>query len=104
MLGPKRIKERTEYDHVGIKACIVPYDDCIIEGRLKKARRAFNASMGLGIRKNGLTVATCNIIFWMVNISILTYGCELWVMSSSNVQKLEIFHRYGRSENSTTAL
>ena len=93
MLGPKRIKQK-EYDHVGIKACIVPYDDCIIEGRLEKARRAFNASMGLGIRKNGLTVATCNIIFWMVIIPILIYGCELWVLSASNVQKLEIFHRY----------
>ena len=94
MLGPKRIKKRKEYDHAGIKACTVPYDDCIIEGRLKKARRAFNASMGLGIRKNCLTVATCNIIFWMVIIPILTYGCELWVLSTANVQKLEIFHRY----------
>ena len=94
MLGNKRIKERKDYDHVGVKACILPYDDCIIEGRLKKARRAFNASMGLGIRKNGLTVATCNIIFWMVIIPILTYGCELWVLSASNVQNLELFHRY----------
>ena len=94
MLGPKRIKERKEYDHVGIKACIVPYDDCIIDGRLKKARRAFNASMGLGIRKNGLTISTCNIIFWMVVIPILTYGCEIWMLSTANVHKLEIFHRY----------
>ena len=50
--------------------------------------------MGLSIRKNGLTVATCNIIFWMVIIPILTYGCELWVLSASNVQMLEIFFRY----------
>ena len=68
LLGPKRIKERSEYDHVGIKACIFPYDDCVIENRLKKTRRAFHASMGLGIRKNGLTVATCSVIFWMVII------------------------------------
>ena len=44
--------------------------------------------------KNGLTVAACNIIFWMVIILILTYGCELWLLSASNVQKLEIFQRY----------
>ena len=50
--------------------------------------------MGLGIRKNGLTVATYNIIFWMVIIPILTYGCELWILSASNIQNLEVFLRY----------
>ena len=47
LLGLDHIKEKSEYEHVGIKACIYPYDGCIIEARLKKARRVFNASMGI---------------------------------------------------------
>ena len=93
-LGPHKIPEKVEYDHVGVKACIYEFDDCIISERLAKARKVFNTLTGLGIRKNGLTIAVCNIIFWTVVIPTLTYGCEMWVLSVNDVVNLEFFQRY----------
>ena len=93
-LGPHNIPEKTEYDHVGVKACVFRYDDCIIAERLAKARKVFNAMTGLGIRKNGLTICICNIIFWSIVVPTLTYGCELWILSVNDVLNLEFFQRY----------
>ena len=54
MLGSKRIKERKEYDHVGIKACIAPYDDCIFEGRLKRPGELLMPPWGWVFERMGL--------------------------------------------------
>ena len=63
-LGPNKVRERTFYDHVGIRNCIFANDVSGIEERIVKGRRAFNSISGIGIRKGGITMATCNLIFW----------------------------------------
>ena len=62
-MGPDPIPERQEYDHVGIEATIDPENENRLQERIGENRRALNAATGLGIRKNGLTMKTCNVIF-----------------------------------------
>ena len=93
-LGPANVREVAEYDHVGIKTSIFS-DNCSgIDERISKARRALNAVSGLGIRKNGLNIATCNIIFWSIVVPIATFGCELWRLNDRSINSLETFQIY----------
>ena len=92
MLGDKRVLERTTYDHVGVKACLYETNDRVSE-KICKARRAFNACSGVGIRKNGLSMRACNIIFWGIVIPIVTFGCELWYLSDKDYDDLSLFQR-----------
>ena len=64
-----------------------------IEERIRKGRKTLNAASGLGIKRNGLTMATCNLIFWNVVIPTTLYGCELWVLDQTDIDKLELFQR-----------
>ena len=75
-LGTAEVKESNFYDHVGIRPSVDQFDISGIEDRLEKARKTLNASTGLGIRKSGLTMATCNIIFWSMVVPSATYGSE----------------------------
>ena len=93
-LGRERVKERQEYDHVGIKACIFKEDNQRVEDKLSKGRRTLNAASGLGIRKNGLTLKTCNLIFWTIVVPTITFGSEIWYVSDSDLEKLQCFQRY----------
>ena len=93
-LGPAKVKEMTEYDHVGIRASIYAGSTSGIEERIGKARRALNAVSGIGIRKNGLNIATCNYIFWTIVVPIALYGCELWRMNSDSINILNTFQIY----------
>ena len=86
-LGNDRVTERFEYDHVGIKACILK-NNSRVEEKVAKGRRALNAASGLGIRRNGLSISTCNMIFWTIVIPIITFGCELWVLQEDDILKL----------------
>ena len=93
-LGKDRIKERAEYDHVGIKACLFHEGNNRLEEKISKGRRALNATAGLGIRHNGLNIGTCNLIFWVIVIPIITFGCEIWQLTDSDLDKLQAFQRY----------
>ena len=93
-LGPEKVKEKTNYDHVGVNVSIFSGDECGISERLSKARRTLNALTGLGIRRCGLTVATCSILFWSVVMPVALYGCELWSMTGEHYQLLESFQNY----------
>ena len=55
-LGPEKVPEKFEYDHVGVKSCIFVSNSRVTE-KISKARRTLNASSGLGVRKNGLCMA-----------------------------------------------
>ena len=55
-LGGERVNERLEYDHVGVKACTLADDNERVSEKISKGRRVLNATSGLGIRKNGLTM------------------------------------------------
>ena len=67
-LGGERVKERFEYDHVGVKACTLNEDNERVEEKISKGRRVLNGSSGLGIRKSGITMRTCNLVFWTIVI------------------------------------
>ena len=93
-LGDNRVKERQHYDHVGVKVCLYKNNNPRVDEKIVKARRAFNACAGIGIRKNGLTMLTCNIIYWSIVIPILTFGSELWYLSEIDYSNLITFQRH----------
>ena len=93
-LGSERVKEKDVYDHVGVKMCLFKDNTLRVEEKISKGRRTLNASTGLGIRKNGLNMLTCNIIFWQVVIPTVTFGSEVWVMSDKDEDNLLSFQRY----------
>ena len=93
-LGSDRILERSSYEHVGVTSCLFEEDMSGVEDRLSKARRALNAISGLGIRRNGLSVATCCLIFWVIVAPIALYGCELHVMNNKSMKLFEDFQIY----------
>ena len=90
-LGPNRVKERTSYEHVGIHNSIFTDDYTGIEERISKGRRAFNAVTGFGIRKGGLTIATCSVIFWSIVVPTALYGCGMWVLDHNSLNMIETF-------------
>ena len=93
-LGPDRVKERQNYDHVGIRNTIFDDDNSGIEERISKGRRTFNALTGIGIRKGGLTMATCNVVFWTIVVPIALYGSELWVVDDVKSKLIDDFQNY----------
>ena len=92
-LGPERVRERVTYEHVGINVSIFSHDTSGVTARLTKVCRTFNALTALGIRKCGLTMPTCNIIFWSIVVPVALYGCEVWHLNDS-LRELEEFQTY----------
>ena len=101
-LGPGRIPERQEYDHVGIKASINEDNESRVAERICKSRRSLNAASGLGIRKNRLNMITCNIIFWTIIVPILSFGCEMWVLTERDKENIMAFQRFAGRGNSAS--
>ena len=62
--------------------------------KIGKGRRALNAASGLGIRINGITMKTCNLIFWTIVMPIITFGSEIWMISDKDIDSLQNFQRY----------
>ena len=65
-----------------------------MEEKISKGRKTLNASTGLGVRKNGLNMMTCNRIFWQVVVPTVTFGSEVWVKSEKDEELLLTFQRY----------
>ena len=93
-LGSHYVKEKSEYDHVGFKTCIFKGHNTRTVDKISKGRITLNAAAGLGIKKAGLTISTCNVIMWSVIIPIITYAAELWVLKQSDVRIIDEFQRY----------
>ena len=93
-LGKERVHEKLEYDHVGVKACVNYSDNERVSEKIGKGRRALNATSGIGIRKSGITMKTCNLIFWTIVMPIITFGCELWMVNDKDMDKMQHFQRY----------
>ena len=55
-----------------------------VEEKISKGRKTLNASTGLGIRRNGLKMKTCNMIFWQVVVPTVTFGSEVRVISDKD--------------------
>ena len=92
-LNGNRIRERNSYDHVGVKACLFKDDNPRVMEKIKKGRRAFNACTGTGIRKNGLTMMSCSLMFWSIIVRIVTFGSKIWCISESDYDNLTSFQR-----------
>ena len=85
VLDGEKIPEKTEYDHLGIKNCL--FQDTIphTEDRISRGRKASNAITSIGIHKKGITMYACSIIYWYIIVPTVTYGCEVWVLSSTEI-------------------
>ena len=93
-LGPEKVSERLYYDHVGVKTCVQGDFHVRTEEKVMKARRVLNMSSSLGMRRGGLNLSTCNLIFWTVIMPILCFGCEIWVIKRRDEELLAAFQRY----------
>ena len=93
-LGPDRIKEARSYDHLGLKNnCLWQNKERTIE-KIAKGRKALNAAAGLGLKPGGLSIKACGMIFWSLVIPIITFACELWVLTDDDIKLLEDFQTY----------
>ena len=93
-LGQEGVKERETYDHVGVKIGILNDNTVRVEEKISKGRKTLNASTGLGIRKNGLNMGTCNLIFWQVVVPTVTFGSEVSICSEKDEELLLNIQRY----------
>ena len=93
-LGGQRVRERLYYDHVGIKTCVKGDTHVRTEEKVKKARKVLNMSTNMGIRRGGLNLKACNLIYWTIVIPTLLFGCEIWVIKKNDCKLLEAFQRY----------
>ena len=87
-LGTKKVREKEEYEHVGIMNIIPCSKKSPIDNRLSKGRRT-----GLGIKRNGLNMAVCNLISWNVVVPTTLYGCEIWVKTEKDIKIIENFQK-----------
>ena len=93
-LGGKRVKERLYYDHVGAKTCVDGDTHVRTSEKVIKARKALNMSTNLGIRKGGLNLKTCNLIYWTFVVPTLLFGCETWVIKGKDIDLIRGFQRF----------
>ena len=93
-LGNDKVQEKTQYDRVGFKAITNnEYSEKIIE-KVKKGRKTLNATSGLGLRRGGLPMKTCSLMFWIIVVPIVTYAFELWIMGEKEIEILDSSQRY----------
>ena len=57
------VPEKVQYEHIGVIDLTYENNGHVVKGRLGKVRTALNISTGLGIKKKGLNLGTCDIIF-----------------------------------------
>ena len=93
-LGKERVKEKDTYEHVGVQMSILDNSTKRVDDKISKGRKTLNASTGLGIRKSGLNMGTCNVIFWQVVVPTVTFGSEVWVNSDCDKEHILSFQRY----------
>ena len=93
-LGSEAVKEKATYDHVGVKMHIFLDNTARVEEKISKGRKILNSSSGLGLRKNGLNMGTCNIIFWQVVVPTVTFGSEVWILTEKDEELLNSFQSY----------
>ena len=75
-MGNEFLRECKSCDHVGLKSCIGGRYDIRTEDKISKDRRGLCAAASLGIRKGGLNMVTCNLIYWSMIIPKVTYAVK----------------------------
>ena len=94
LLGSEKVKERIEYDHVGVKNCLFGNAMPRTLDKISRGRRTFNAATCIGVKKKGLSMNVCSTLFWSIIAPTVTYGCELWVLRADEKEALNKFQRY----------
>ena len=94
MLGKEKIKECTEYDHLGLKNNNMGNNRVRTTEKISKGRKTLNAASGLGVKSGGLTIKACGMLFWAMVIPTVTFASELWVMNDDDIKLLEDFQIY----------
>ena len=77
-----------------MKTSIHGGNEASVEDKVCKGRKTLNAASAVGIKRNGLPMIACNLIFWAVIIPIVTFGSELWILSEQDNENLMRFQRY----------
>ena len=93
-LGNGKVKDRREYDHVGVKNCLFGNSMARTEDKISRGRRAFNTITSIGIKSKGVCMAICTTVFWTIIIPIVTFGSELWILRPDEIDLLRKFQRY----------
>ena len=86
--------KKSAYNHESIWNSIFDSDHSGIEECISKGRRVFNTVAGIGIRKGGVSMATCNVVFSTVVVPSAWYGCEMWVLDDVSLKLIEDFQNY----------
>ena len=94
MLGKDKVNKTDEYDHVGVKNCLFNDYKPRTEDRISRGRRAFNAILNSGIRRNGLNTKVISTLYWTIVVPVVTYGSEVWVMKGDEIDLIRKFQRY----------
>ena len=92
-IGEDRVYERLEYDHVGVKACVDKSYTTRTSEKIKKGRRSFFSVTGVGIKRSGINMVTCNLIFWSIIVPITLFGSELWILQDQDMIDIDFFQR-----------
>ena len=93
-LGGKKVLEKDQYEHLGVVSTVSNEDDSRVKGRLSKARKVLNVATGIGIKKKGLNMNTCNVIFWCIVVPTALFGCEIWCLTANDIACIEEFQVY----------
>ena len=48
----------------------------------------------LGIKRRGLNMATCCLIYWTIVIPTLCFSCEIWILKKKDIGMLNDFQKY----------
>ena len=48
----------------------------------------------MGIKKGGINIRTCNVIYSSVVLPTLCFGCEIWLIKKKDINILQAFQRY----------
>ena len=51
-------------------------------------------STSIGIRRGGVNMSTCNVIYWTIVLPTLCFGCEVWFIKQKDIDVLLAFQRY----------
>ena len=93
-LGGQKVKEKERYEHLGVMTTCDEADSSKVSDRLCKARKVLNVAIGIGVKKKGLNMSTCNIIFWNIVVPTALFGCEVWCLTTNDIIDIENFQTY----------
>ena len=88
--GSRRDSITITYDY----DCVDGDTHVMMEEKVSKARRVLNMSTNMEVRKGGLNLKTCTVIFWSVVIPTLLFCCEAWFIKYRDMELSRSFQRY----------